>query len=284
MAPRVSVVVPAYNSVRFVRATIDSVLAQTFADFELLISDHSSTDGTWAVLQEFADDPRVRLSQLPSGGGAAANWNAVSALATGEYLKLVCSDDLIYPTCVQRQVAALDEFPRAVMATSTRDIVDAAGTPVINARGLPGMRGLIPGREALRRTVRAGSNVFGEPACALFRRAALADAGFWDASYRYLIDEASYARVLLGSGSSEGAGVDLVAIRDPLAGFRVSDQQWSVQLARSQADEARAFHHQLAQQQPGLLSAADLRLGDARAWVNALGRRATYLALRRRMG
>ena len=284
MAPRVSVVVPAYNSVRFVRATIDSVLAQTFADFELLISDHSSTDGTWAVLQEFADDPRVRLSQLPSGGGAAANWNAVSALATGEYLKLVCSDDLIYPTCVQRQVAALDEFPRAVMATSTRDIVDAAGTPVINARGLPGMRGLIPGREALRRTVRAGSNVFGEPACALFRRAALADAGFWDASYRYLIDEASYARVLLGSGSSEGAGVDLVAIRDPLAGFRVSDQQWSVQLARSQADEARAFHHQLAQQQPGLLSAADLRLGDTRAWVNALGRRATYLALRRRMG
>ena len=64
MTPRVSVVVPTYNSVAFIDATMRSILAQTFTDFELVVSDHSSTDGTWEALQQFTEDPRVRLSRL----------------------------------------------------------------------------------------------------------------------------------------------------------------------------------------------------------------------------
>jgi glycosyltransferase involved in cell wall biosynthesis len=274
-SPRVSVVVPAYNSVSFIGATMDSILAQTFTDFELIVSDHSSTDGTWEVLQSYTDDPRVQLHRLPKGGGAPANWNAVSARATAELVKLVCSDDLIYPTCLARQVAAMDAHPGAVMVAATRDIVDAAGRPLIRGRGLGKLSGRVDGRAAIRATVRSGTNIFGEPASVLLRREPLAAAGFWDGDHSYLIDEASYIRVLLQG--------DLVALPTSLAGFRVSDQQWSVHLMRTQASEAKGYHRKLAADQPGLLSSTDLRLGNAMADVTMLMRRAAYVYLGRRM-
>jgi glycosyltransferase involved in cell wall biosynthesis len=273
--PRVSVVVPAYNSVAFIRATMDSVLAQTFPDFELIVSDHSSTDGTWEALQQYAADPRVQLHQLPKGGGAPANWNAVTERATGELVKLVCSDDLIYPTCLAEQVAAMDAHPGAVMVACSRDIVDAAGRPLIRGRGLGRLRGRVDGREAIRATVRSGTNIFGEPASVLLRRETLAAEGYWDGNHSYLIDEASYIRVLLHG--------DLVALPKPLAGFRVSDQQWSVHLMRTQAVEAKDYHRRLQRDRPGLLSAGDVRLGNAMADVTMLMRRAAYVYLGRRM-
>jgi glycosyltransferase involved in cell wall biosynthesis len=273
--PRVSVVVPAYNSVAFIDATMRSILGQSFTDFELVVSDHNSTDGTWEALQQFATDPRVRLSRLASGGGAAANWNAVTDLATGEFIKLVCGDDLLSPDSLAEQVAALDAHPSAVMAASPRDVIDAAGTPVLRNRGLAGLRGEVNGAEAIRRTVVAGTNIFGEPASVLFRRAALVDAGGWDARFPYLIDEATYCAVLL-QGS-------LVAVPRALASFRVSQSQWSVQLVRAQAEQAIGFSREFAAAHPGLLSRHHLLVGNLRARLNAYARRAVYRWLGRRM-
>jgi len=82
--PRVSVVVPAYNNALHIDAAIHSILSQTYTDFELIVSDHSSTDGTWERLQIFASDRRIRLMRLPRGGGAPANWDAVTQQAKGE--------------------------------------------------------------------------------------------------------------------------------------------------------------------------------------------------------
>jgi glycosyltransferase involved in cell wall biosynthesis len=275
VTPRVSVVVPAYNSVAFIDATMRSILEQTYGDFELVVSDHSSTDGTWEALQQFTADPRVRLSRLASGGGAAANWNAVTDLAAGEFIKLVCGDDLLSPDSLAEQVAALEARPTAVMAASPRHVIDAAGTPVLRNRGLAGLRGEVNGAEAVRRTVLAGTNIFGEPASVLFRRTALVDAGGWDARFPYLIDQATYCAVLL-QGS-------LVAVPRALASFRVSQSQWSVQLVRAQAEQAIGFSREFAAAHPGLLGPRHLLVGSLRARVNAYGRRAVYRWLGRRM-
>ncbi|AZS41052.1 Hyaluronan synthase [Microbacterium oxydans] len=70
--PRVSVVIPAYNNAKVIGETIDSVLAQEGVDLELVIADHSSTDGTRAVIEQYESDPRVTLLDTPSGGGAPA--------------------------------------------------------------------------------------------------------------------------------------------------------------------------------------------------------------------
>ena len=103
--PRVSVVIPAFENAPYIRATVTSVLAQTYPDFELVVADHSSSDGTWEILQEFAADPRVRLLRTPAGGGADRNWNRVTEAARGELVKLVCGDDLLAPEALATQVA-----------------------------------------------------------------------------------------------------------------------------------------------------------------------------------
>ncbi|OUD80777.1 Hyaluronan synthase [Clavibacter michiganensis subsp. michiganensis] len=74
--PRVSIVIPAYNNADYLAETVDSVLAQTFTDFEVVIADHSSTDGTWDVMQRYADEPRVRLLRTEAGGGPSATGTA----------------------------------------------------------------------------------------------------------------------------------------------------------------------------------------------------------------
>ncbi len=274
--PRVSVVVPSYNNARHIEAAIHSVLSQTYTDFELIVSDHSSTDGTWERLQAIASDPRIRLMRIPLGGGAPANWNAVTAQARGEFIKLVCGDDILYPTSLAEQVAAFDQHPAAVLVASQRDIVDETGVPVVRGRGVQHLHGLVDGRQAVRRSVRAGTNVFGEPACVLMRRQVLLDSGGWDDRSPFLLDQATCSRVLMQG--------PMVAVRRPLAGFRISSTQWSVALSREQSEHARAFHRRISDEYHGLLSKSDIRIGDARATLMALKRRATYIWLRRRMG
>ena len=277
MSPKVSIVIPAYNNVQYIEETLQSVLNQTFDDYEVVIADHSSIDGTADVIARFADNPKVRvLTPTPTGGGAQANWNRVSQAATGEYLKLVCGDDLISPDALELQVKALEDNPGAVIVSSRRDLVDADGRLFLKGRGLQGVNGLVTGRQAIRATVLAGSNIFGEPACSLFKRELLAREGWWDNSHPYLIDEATLVRIC-GHG-------DFVALRESLASFRISASQWSVRLARQQSDQAIAFHNQLRKDDPSLLSWVDVTVGNAKAIAMSYARRLAYIRLNRRMG
>jgi glycosyltransferase involved in cell wall biosynthesis len=274
--PRVSVVIPTFQNEHYVRATMESVLAQTFEDFELVVADHGSTDRTWQILQDFAHDPRVRLLTTPAGGGAVRNWNRVTAEARGELVKLVCGDDLLARDSLARQVAAFDQHGEGVvMVASARDIVDAAGVPVVRGHGLGGLSGRVPGREAIRRSVVKGANIFGEPCCVLLRRTTLDAVGGWHGDPGFVIDQATYCRVLLHG--------DLVTTTGSLAAFRLSSTQWSVALARQQARSVAEMHRQLAVLAPGLLTRGDLRLGAARATLRSFERRLVYLQLGRRM-
>ena len=274
--PRVSVVVPSYNNASFIEETMDSILAQTFEDFELVVADHSSSDGTWDLLQRYGADPRVRLLRTEPGGGAPHNWERVTAAARGELVKLVCGDDLIYPDCLRLQVEAMDSNPSLVLVAARRDLIDARGRLVKASRGLAGLLGRVPGRVAARHTVVAGSNIFGEPAAVLIRRKALERAGGWDGRAPYVIDEATYVNVLLHG--------DFLGINQALAAFRLSSMQWSVRLAREQSGQVIAFHHRLAADAPGLVSRTDVFRGDAMARALALARRLAYVWLGRRLG
>jgi len=272
---RVSVVVPSFNNASFIEATMDSILAQTYPDFELVVADHSSTDGTWELLQRYLTDSRVRLLRTEAGGGAPRNWQRVTAAAEGELLKLVCGDDIIYPDCLRLQVQAMDAHPSVVLVAAQRDLIDARGAVLLSRRGLAGLSGRVPGRVAARHTVVSGANIFGEPACVLIRRQTLQDAGGWDGRFPYVIDEATYVNVLLRG--------DFLGVEASLAAFRLSSSQWSVRLARKQSAQVIAFHRRLSRDAPGLLSRMNLLRGDSRAWTMAYARRAAYLWVGRRM-
>ena len=268
--------VPAYNNAEFLGKTIDSILSQDYDDYELIVADHSSRDETSEVIEQYVGNPIVRiLSPTPVGGGALANWNRVSGFARGEFVKLVCGDDLIAPSALREQVAALDANPLAVLVASPRALIDSKGKIILQRRGLAGLRGLVPGRVAVRAAVRAGTNIFGEPACVLFRRELLERVGGWDSQFPYLIDQATYTRMLLHG--------DMVALPKVLASFRISSSQWSVRLVRQQAEQALAFHAALRANDKDLLSRLDLLIGDARATVVSYMRRLAYLSMRSRM-
>lgn len=104
--PRVSVVVPTHNRADLVCETIDSVLAQTYRDFEVIVVDDGSSDETPAVLAAYRD--RIRVIRQPNQGVSSAR-NAGIGAATGEFVAFLDSDDLWLPTKLERQVALLDE-------------------------------------------------------------------------------------------------------------------------------------------------------------------------------
>ncbi len=273
-APLVSVVIPAYNNAKTIAETMTSVLDQDGVEFELIVADHSSSDGTRAEMERFADDPRVQLTGTPSGGGAPRNWNRVTELARGELIKLVCGDDILRPGTLARQAALLND-PKAVLTACRRDIVDANGRTLMAGWGLRGIQRRMPGALAVRAAVRAGSNLFGEPASVMMRTAALREVGGWFGEFPYLIDQATYSQVLLAG--------DFVPDTEVGATFRMSASQWSVALTKAQSAQARGFHHWVRQHHPEVLSPLDLAIGDSRAWAMARARRVSYKILERRM-
>jgi glycosyltransferase involved in cell wall biosynthesis len=115
--PRLSIGMPVYNSESWLAASIESILAQSLSDFELIISDNASTDRTYEICQQFAArDPRIRLLRNERNIGANRNYEAVLDAARGTYFKWASSNDLCAPAFLERCVAALERDPAAVLA------------------------------------------------------------------------------------------------------------------------------------------------------------------------
>ena len=112
--PRVSVIISTFNGQRYIREAVQSILDQTFEDFELLLVDDGSTDKTVEILRTF-DDHRIRILENGQNLGIAASQNKAVAAATGEYLALMDHDDLSLPERLRKQVEFLDAHPKIGM-------------------------------------------------------------------------------------------------------------------------------------------------------------------------
>jgi len=174
MAPTslISVCIPVYCGEEHIAETIRSVLAQTLGDFELVIIDNASPDGTARVIATF-DDPRIRYVRNPTNLGPEDNYSKCLSEARGKYFKLVPHDDLLHPDCLRRQVEILDGDTAGDIALvfCARRIINGAGLPQM-VRGYPGKRaGRISAASVIRQCVRHGTNLIGEPAGVMMRRA-----------------------------------------------------------------------------------------------------------------
>jgi len=114
-SPRVSVVMTTYNGSQFVRETIDSILNQSFSDFEFVIIDDKSTDQTFEIIKGY-NDQRLRVYRNPQNLGVSATRNRGIDLATGEYLASTDQDDISLPQRLERQVDFLDNNPAVILA------------------------------------------------------------------------------------------------------------------------------------------------------------------------
>lgn len=129
--PRVSIGLPVYNGQNFMGQAIESLLAQTFEDFELIISDNASTDRTEEICCTFAaHDKRIRYIRNAENIGLVRNYNQVFTLSYGEYFKWADHDDMCRQDFLMRCVQALDENPSVVLAYTRALTIDTTGRPI----------------------------------------------------------------------------------------------------------------------------------------------------------
>jgi glycosyltransferase involved in cell wall biosynthesis len=178
----VSVLVPVYNDERYIGLALRSVLTQTYRPIELVICNNGSTDSTSEIIErmlpELGTSLLVRYKKSANCIPMWQNWNRALEEATGEYIKYLCSDDLLEPDCISNFVEILDREETVVLVTSRRVFIDATGEeiqPDFNYRRVVKQdiwEREISKKEMLQKLALFG-NFIGEPSTVMFRRSAL---------------------------------------------------------------------------------------------------------------
>jgi glycosyltransferase involved in cell wall biosynthesis len=227
MTPLVSVCIPSYNNGLYITETISSVLKQTYGNFELIIVDDNSPDDTVSKIRSF-NDRRISFFENERNLGMHGNWSRALSLAKGEYIKLLCGDDIIYPDCLEKQVKVMTDPSNAdlAMVVCRRHIITAGGKNTFGSfyKLLPGK---YTGKKVLRYCVTAGTNLIGEPMAVLFKGSVFRENHLQLGSNNYLIDFDLYTKLLRYG--------NLLMMKEHLAGFRIHDVSMTGSLGLKQA-------------------------------------------------
>ena len=175
--PLISVLIPNYNYAAYVASAVDSALAQTYPNIEVVVSDNCSTDGAWELLNErYGSDPRVRLHQNERNVGMARNFDVLMELARGEYVMCLSSDDFLLPPHLTRLEEAFRRDPDLDVVYCNAYFAREDGT-VYATRAMPGEfpASYVDARDELVENFTTVCPVCFP--CALFKRAVLAEPG-----------------------------------------------------------------------------------------------------------
>ena len=258
--PAISVCIPTYNGAKYIAQTIESILNQTFTDFEIIVSDDGSSDKTLEIVGSFNDPRIVRIDRL-SKVGAEANWNNAVANASASLVKLVCQDDILYPQCLEVEVQTMSksENQDVSFCFHLRDFV----TP--NSRKLSARRvgysnlQKYSKTEILTKVVRSGGNPIGEPMAVTMRKLSLNSAGKFRGDY--VIDLDMWSKL-----SDQGSAL---FIEQHLSAFRISKTSWTSNLKKSQMSSVRTLSKKLQVDSDGAITKFDLLRGQIVGLVRA---------------
>jgi glycosyltransferase involved in cell wall biosynthesis len=210
--PRVSVCLPVYNGSDYVADAVRSVLRQTWTDFELVVQDNASTDKTLSILESFQDS-RISVVRNPTNVGVTGNINRAMMRSRGEYIRLLCHDDVLAPTCLEEQVRLLDAHPSVAVVFTWFEGIDAAGRsvgPMYLDRLVPEPEILRPGEAAI---FLYSNGCVPHMSTAMGRRESLIP---FDESFHACCDLAKWAEV--------SSRADIAVIREILCAVRWHDQ------------------------------------------------------------
>lgn len=270
--PLVSICIPTFRGATFLSHTIDSVLNQSYPYFELWILDDNSPDDTQTLVSRYTD-PRIKYVRNAQNLGPEGNWNRCLDLAQGKYFKLLPHDDLLSVNCLEEQVTILeaDTAEEIALVFGSRQIIDSSGR-VIMKRGLSGMpAGRIAASHLIKKCVRSGTNLIGEPGNALFRRSLTQKIGPYDASHPYLVDLDYWFRVLMFGDAHYTSKTS--------SSFRVCPSSWSVAIGGEQYRDFKGFLDKYFSDARFNISAFDRMLGLIMARLNTAARAVIYTYL-----
>jgi glycosyltransferase involved in cell wall biosynthesis len=182
-SPRVSVMIPTYNYAHFLDDTIQSVLSQTYADYELIIVDNASTDNTDEVVSRYLVDTRVRYYKNETNLGLVGNWNRCLGYAQGEFLKFLCADDKFRPTLLEKYVSLMDKYPSLSMVACDKQVFGTEYNYEVKLT----LNGYQAGRDVNLHMLYGHQGV-GEPTSVMFRRREFEKIGYFTGVYEQYVD------------------------------------------------------------------------------------------------
>lgn len=216
---KVTIAIPTYNRSELLKASLESVLAQDYADFQVIVLDNASDDDTEAVVRSYTDS-RIAYRRSETNIGAFRNWQRAIELNSSSYLSILSDDDLLLPNFIRESVLALDEHPSAAFLAAQVKFINIDGVPlkVTNTElsdSLP--EGLINGLEFIHQIV-DGRKWILRTSAVMFRTSALAVVGAFDIPHsKYMIDLNLYLRM--------AAQFDIFFIAKELAQIRFHVEQ-----------------------------------------------------------
>jgi glycosyltransferase involved in cell wall biosynthesis len=223
-APLISVCIPTYNGRTHLKECIDSVRAQTFPDFEVLVCDDQSSDGTLDYARELAEgDERFRFIPNPRRFGLVGNWNNCVQQARGEWIKFVFQDDIISPSCLEKLLAACRRENK-LFGFCERDFIFEEGTAEIPRHWFTGHKQrlrtdyqagpVISPQQATRLAINdPAHNLVGEPTVTLINKKVFQELRGFDEALIQLCDSDFWCRVIVSYGA--------VFVPESLATFRI---------------------------------------------------------------
>ncbi len=227
--PLISVIVPVHNGEKTIKNTIDSVLIQSFTDFELIVVNDGSQDSTLAAINEIKD-ARIRVFSFPNSG-VSVSRNRGLAEAKGEFISFLDADDLWTPDKLESQLKALQEKQQAAVAYSWSDWIDESGQ-FLRAGGHITVNGNAYEKLLLRDFVESGSNP-------LIRRKALEEVGTFDESLAFAEDWDLWLRL--------AARYEYVAVPSPQILYRISPKSASFNVWKMEAGSLKVIERHFAQ-------------------------------------
>ena len=218
------VFVPTYNSEKFLRQCLDSVLQQTFHDWQCVISDDASTDKSVEIAREYEKiDSRFKVLTHDKNVGAANNWNRAKENNNSFATKILCADDYLFKDALNEQLDILKRNQTAIVF-SERLIFFPSGKK-LHPR-LPKYASNISFNEAFKLYINLGRNIFGEPVTALFRTDLFIKSEGFYPKFEYSLDTSGYMAIARGH--------DVTFDNSVVGAFRVSKSQWSHKLRGKQ--------------------------------------------------
>jgi glycosyltransferase involved in cell wall biosynthesis len=224
--PKVSVCIPTYNSEYFLPEAIQSVLKQSFTDYELIVIDNCSADNTQELMQNYINaDPRICYLRNSDNKGMVKNWNLCLEKAKGEYIKFLFADDLLASEdAIKEMVSVLDRNPSVSLVASSRRIIDSSSKEIDTWKYAENDI-ITAGFKVIKQCLLKNKNCIGEPSSVMFRKCQ-ASRGF-DEKYRQLVDQEMWFHLL-----EQG---EFAYLSEPLCAFRVHSQQQTNVNAKSNA-------------------------------------------------
>ncbi|MBQ1548060.1 MAG: glycosyltransferase [Lachnospiraceae bacterium] len=275
--PQVSICIPTYNNEKTIADTLDSVWNQKFSPIEIIVCDDCSKDNTWDVLQEYKNTHpdtkkrRLKLLKNPENLGMAGNWNRCLSLCSGEYIKLLCADDILREDCLKKEINILEHHKDAVLVSSDTVFIDEEENEKGMYHRYP-RGGMIHGKEAVLFSIYT-RDFLGAPLANTFRREAYEFIGGFDPDFSYIIDYDFFIRMYCHGM--------VYILHEPLNYFRIrEDSNTGEVLAGEKGSAYVKEHEKLLKKHERLLNLNGAKQGISvgiRKTMNVLG--GIYLSL-----